>query len=65
MTSLSEKQYRNTINWFAMDWIVLTTGIMMLSVAILGTILDINPTTAKTGAPTDAPIVAAENFSPL
>lgn len=65
MTSLSEKQYRNTINWLAMDWIVLTIGIVMLSVAILGTILDIGPTTANNDTPADTAIIAAKNFAPL
>lgn len=55
MTTLTEDKHRNPIRWLAMDWIVLTVGVVMLSSAILGTVLNIAPQTTQNDAPAAAP----------
>jgi len=61
MTQTTPQKMRQSTNWLALDWIVLTTGVLMLAIAVMGTVAN----AVQASAEKERPHLTAPDFMPI
>lgn len=61
MPQTRTQKIRQTTNWLALDWIVLTTGVLMLAIAVMGTVAN----AVQAAAEKETPRQTAADFTPI